>query len=470
MKIIALIPARAGSKRIKYKNLQQLNGIPLLALAVKQAKEVELIDEVYVSTDDEIFASVAENYGAIIPYIRPNYLAEDNSTDYDVFVHFLGWYKQQFNEYPDLIVQIRPTAPIRKSETIEDAIKTIIGDPNADSLRTVSIPHQTPYKMWKKENETNYLYPIIYSKNNEFDGPTQTLPQAYAQDGVVDIIRSKTIIEKHNMAGDNIIGYTKHNFTWDIDNPEDLEFARRIYNGDFKLNKKNETLGANLGIIQGRLTESKELQQFPNKSWKREFSLARECGYSYIELIRDIEYNKNNPLWNEMIDLDEINHESVKNGIATRCICDDYIQMCNWEKLTAEQYSNIIDILYKANKVNAKIVVFPLFKQAELNTDIKRQKFIYIINKIAKVAEALNIRIALEITYTCNKLKALIKEIKSNNVGICYDTGNIIAAGINPNEYLMDDEVFKRIIHIHLKDRNTNNDNVILGTRISKLR
>ena len=186
-------------------------------------------------------------------------------------------------------------------------------------------------------------------------------------------------------------------------------------------------------------------------------------------MIRDKDYNKKNPLWNENIDLEEINNEAVNNGIATRAICDDYIQTCNWEKITPDQYSNIIGILYKAKKVNAKIVVFPLMKEAELNNDNKKQKFIFIINKIAKIAEVLNIKIALEITENNNKLKELMKEIKSNYIGICYDTGNIIAAGINPIEYLMDDEVFKRIIHIHLKDRNKNNDNVILGTRISKL-
>lgn len=468
MKIVALIPARAGSKRIIHKNLQQLDGIPLLGIAVKQAKEVDLIDEVYISTDDEIFAKVAENYGAVVPYIRPKYLAEDNSTDYDVFLHFLNWYKEKYNEYPDLIVQVRPTAPIRNSEVIKDAIITIMNDKNADSLRTVSIPHQTPYKMWKKEDKTNYLSPVLKIDNNEFDGPTQALPQAFAQDGVVDIIRSRTILEKHNMAGNKIIGYTKHKFTWDIDNPEDLEFVKGIYSIDYKLDNKPETLGTNLGIIQGRLTKSKELQQFPNENWEDEFSLARECGYSHIELIRDIEYNEKNPLWNEKIDLEKINKQAIKNGVATRIICDDYIQMCNWEKLTADQYSNIIDILYKAKKVNAKMVVFPLFKEAELNNEIKRQKFIFFINKIAKIAEVLKIRIALEITEEHNELRKLMENVKSNNIGICYDTGNIIAEGINPIDYLNDDGVFKRIIHVHLKDRNENNDNVVIGTGLVK--
>lgn len=468
MKIVALIPARAGSKRILNKNLQQLGGIPLLGIAIKQAKEVELIDEVYISTDDKIFAKVAENYGAIVPYIRPKYLAEDNSTDYDVFLHFLNWYKENYNEYPDLIVQVRPTAPIRSSEVIEDAIITIMNDQNADSLRTVSIPHQTPYKMWKKEEHTNYLSPVMKFNTNGFDGPTQALPQAFAQDGVVDIIRSKTILEKHSMAGEKIIGYKKHKFTWDIDNPEDLQFVKNIYAIDYKLNNKPETLGSNLGIIQGRLTKSEELQQFPNENWENEFSLARECGYSYIELIRDIEYNEKNPLWNKKIDLDKINQQSVKDGVATRVICDDYIQMCNWEKLTADEYSKIIDILYIAKKIDAKMIVFPLFKEAELNNTDKKQRFIFFINKIAKIAEILKIRIALEITEEHNELKKLMENIKSKSVGICFDTGNIIAEGIDPMDYLNDDEIFERIIHVHLKDRNTKNDNVVIGTGIVK--
>ena len=322
--------------------------------------------------------------------------------------------------------------------------------------------------MWKKEDGTNYLSPILEINNNGFDGPTQALPQAFAQDGVVDIIRSKTILEKHNMSGNKIIGYTKHKFTWDIDNPEDLEFVKNIYSIDYKLNKKPETLGTNLGIIQGRLTKSKELQQFPNENWENEFSLARECGYSHIELIRDIEYNEKNPLWNENLNLEKINEQATKDGVATRVICDDYIQMCNWERLTADQYSNIVDILYKAKKVEAKIVVFPLFKEAELNNENKKQKFIFFIKKIAKIAEILKIKIALEITEEHNTLKTLMKNINLNNVGICYDTGNIIAGGFDPLDYLNDDEIFKKIIHVHLKDRNTNNDNVVIGTGLVK--
>lgn len=460
MKIVALIPARAGSKRILHKNLRQLSGIPLLGLAVKQANEIDLIDEVYISTDDEIFAKVAENYGAIVPFIRPKYLAEDESTDYDVFLHFLNWYFEKNNEYPDLIVQIRPTAPIRKTEHIRKAIETILNDENADSLRTVSKPHQTPYKMWKKEEKTNYLSPIM-QYNKKYDGPTQALPQAFAQDGVVDIIRSKTILEKHNMAGDKIIGYTEHKFTWDIDDPIDLEFARTIFFDDFKLNVNSNSLGTNLGIIQGRLTESEELQQFP-KDWKNEFVLARKSGYTYIELIRDIDYNADNPLWNDNLKLEEISEVAVKNGVATRVICDDYIQMCDWSKLDSNQYANLIDILYKAKKLNANIVVFPLFKKACI-TEISKNDFIIIINKIARIAKLLNIRIALEITDTEENIIDLLNSIEEDNVGICYDTGNLIGAGYNPTEYLKNDKIYDKIIHVHIKDRNAKGENVVLG-------
>ncbi|MBR6504167.1 MAG: TIM barrel protein [Clostridia bacterium] len=460
MKIVALIPARAGSKRILHKNLQQLCGIPLLGLAIKQSYEVDLIDEVYVSTDDAIFAKVAENYGAIVPFLRPEYLAEDGSTDYDVFLHFLNWYFEEHKEHPDLIVQIRPTAPIRKAVHIRNAIETIINDKEADSLRTVSVPHQTPYKMWKKDDKTNYLSPIM-EFNKKYDGPTQALPKAYAQDGVVDIIRSKTILEKHSMAGEKIIGYTEHKFTWDIDNPEDLEFAKLIYSDDFKINSNKRTLGSNLGIIQGRLTKSEELQQFPCE-WKKEFEIARESGYSYIELIRDIEYNPINPLWNDKLELEDINVEAVKQGVATRVICDDYIQKCDWNKITPEQYSNIIDILYKAKKVNANIIVFPLFQKASI-TDTSKNNFITIINKIANIAELLNIKIALEITDTEKRIIDLINDIKSNNVGICFDTGNLIGAGYNPVEYLNNDSIYNKIIHIHIKDRNIKGENVVLG-------
>ena len=147
-RIVALVPSRAGSTRIKDKNIRQINGMPLIGIAVKQAVSVPEIDEVYVSTDSELYADIAMNYGATKPFIRPKELAGNNSTDYEVFQHFLDWYMEKYQEMPEMIVQIRATAPVRDVGTISKAIRFMKEHPEFDSLRSVSDPHQTPYKMW----------------------------------------------------------------------------------------------------------------------------------------------------------------------------------------------------------------------------------------------------------------------------------------------------------------------------------
>lgn len=272
-KVVALIPARSGSVRIKNKNIRQICGIPLLGLAVRQALLTSNIQEVYVSTDSELYAQVAKNYGAKIPFLRPAEISGSESTDYDVFRHFLDWYIASFEEMPELIVQIRPTAPVRTPETVRKAITFMQSHPEFDSLRSVSVPHQSPYKMWNMD-ENGQIFPVIRSNlGNCFDAPTQSLPETYAQDGIVDIVRPETLLYTGSMAGKTIAGWIDHPITWDIDTDADLRVATKLLDdtGCYVLLDKREALGGNLGIIQGRLTPSQALQQFPINCWAQEF-------------------------------------------------------------------------------------------------------------------------------------------------------------------------------------------------------
>lgn len=125
-KCVALIPARSGSVRIRHKNLIQIQGVPLLAIAVQQARMLPEIDEVYISTDSEIYAEIAANYGAVVPFIRPPEISQPDSTDYEVFAHFLNWYVTEKRETPDLLIQIRATAPMRDLKFIQKAIKLML--------------------------------------------------------------------------------------------------------------------------------------------------------------------------------------------------------------------------------------------------------------------------------------------------------------------------------------------------------
>ena len=461
-KIVAVIPARSGSVRIPHKNLSQINGVPLLAIAVQQALSIAMIDEVYISTDSEIYAQIAQNYGAIVPFIRPAELARSNSTDYDVLLHFLNWYRDQNGCEPELIVQIRPTAPARDLNLIGQAIRIMLEHPDYDSLRSVSMPHQSPYKMWSFA-KGHQMSPVLPSGKG-YDGPTQELPASYAQDGVVDIIRPSTLTALASTSGNLIAGILNTAENWDIDHPYDLERASEFFkNQDLFGLMHGSPLGGNLGLIQGRLTVSDQLQCFP-EHWEREFASARICGYHCIELIRDITENEKNPLWSQDDDVYEIRQVAKQSGVGIRSVCDDYVQQCDWTKLSHENYKNLISLLIKASRLGVSVVVYPLFVNAELSDEAKQQAFLGMLGIFAPLAERLHLQIALEISADASHLRKLFRQIPWQNVGLCFDTGNLRAAGIDMEPILKDVELCQRIMHVHLKDRDGAGKNVVPGS------
>jgi CMP-N,N'-diacetyllegionaminic acid synthase len=179
---------------------------PLIAYSIKAAKESRLITRVIVNTDDEAIAKIAKEYGAEVPFIRPAELAEDLTTDLAVFQHQLKWHQAIENYIPDIIVQLRPTSPIRLNGWIDEGISKLINS-NADSLRAVTESPLTPYKMWVINNNNDAMMPLLQINNiNEpYNMPRQNLPTVYWQTGTLDIIRTKIITEDGLMSGKNII-------------------------------------------------------------------------------------------------------------------------------------------------------------------------------------------------------------------------------------------------------------------------
>src|SRR5919201_6543515 len=111
IKILALIPARGGSKGIPRKNILNFAGYPLIAWSIAAAKQASCITRVIVSTDDEEIASVARKYGAETPFLRPSEFAQDNTTDLPVFQHALQWLDEHEGYQPEIVIQLRPTSP-----------------------------------------------------------------------------------------------------------------------------------------------------------------------------------------------------------------------------------------------------------------------------------------------------------------------------------------------------------------------
>lgn len=207
--VLAIIPARGGSKGLPDKNILPLAGHPLIAYSIKAALSSPSITRVIVSTDSEKIAEVARSYGAEVPFMRPAEYAQDHSLDIDVFGHALDWLQQHEGYEPDLLVQLRPTSPIRFVADIEACIKKLGTDPEADSLRIVTPAPNTPYKMWQIESDDKPMKPLLTLEGvpDPYNQPRQHLPTIYWQIGTLDVIRPRAITEQGSMSGKIILPY-----------------------------------------------------------------------------------------------------------------------------------------------------------------------------------------------------------------------------------------------------------------------
>ena len=226
MHIVAIIPARGGSKGIKRKNLVELAKKPLIAHSIEHARDSRLINRIIVSTEDEEIAEVSKQYGAEIPVMRPKELAEDHVLDLPVFQHMLKYLSETENYNPTIVVHLRPTTPYRKPEWIDETIELLINNNEADSVRSVSEPLQHPYRVFEIKDE--YLEPLMKSRHPEpYLLRRQDLPKMYFYNCVIDITRPSTIFEKNSMTGNRILPYIMDaDDVIDIDKKIDLEFAR----------------------------------------------------------------------------------------------------------------------------------------------------------------------------------------------------------------------------------------------------
>ncbi len=205
-RIVALVPARSGSKGIPHKNIMDFRGKPLLAHSIEHGLTSSYIEDVFVSTDSALYAEIAVSYGASVPFLRPPEYAEDLSTDFMVFDHFVSFLRQKAIPLPDVLVQLRPTYPTRKVETLDAAIAYFLEHyEEADSLRSVAEAPETPYKMWRKSGL--YLEPILTIDGfpEAYNSPRQALPKIYLQNACIDIVKTKTLTEKRSMSGDKIL-------------------------------------------------------------------------------------------------------------------------------------------------------------------------------------------------------------------------------------------------------------------------
>jgi CMP-N-acetylneuraminic acid synthetase len=230
-KVLAVIPARSGSKGIVDKNIRPFFGRPLITHSIEQALAARSVTRVVVSTDSMEYAKIAKTAGAEVPFIRPLEFAQDSSLDVDVFVHALECLREHEGYEPDILVHLRPTHPIRDPKDIDAMVGLLIARPELDSVRSVSDSCETPYKTWLM-SEDGELAPVAICEVAEaYNAPRQSLPKTYHQNACIDVVRASVVLSKHSMTGQRVGGYYQK-YAFDIDN--EVDFARAEVFCEFK--------------------------------------------------------------------------------------------------------------------------------------------------------------------------------------------------------------------------------------------
>ncbi|RJQ39002.1 MAG: acylneuraminate cytidylyltransferase family protein [Dehalococcoidia bacterium] len=225
---IALIPARAGSKRVRHKNIRPLGGHPLLAYAIAAVLESDVFSRVVVSTDSRRYAAIARYYGADVPFLRPKQFAGELSPDIEWVKYTLVRLADEGENY-DCFAILRPTSPFRQPATIRRARREFISQNRVDSLRAVEKCRQHPAKMWLVNG--NRMRPLLDSPAGlpAHSTPYQSLPEVYAQNASLEIAWSRVVFEEGTIAGKVVMPFlTKGYEGFDINRPEDWLVAEEL--------------------------------------------------------------------------------------------------------------------------------------------------------------------------------------------------------------------------------------------------
>jgi N-acylneuraminate cytidylyltransferase len=225
-KKVAFIPARSGSKRVPNKNIKPLAGHPMLAYTVRAAIDSGVYDSVICATDSQLYADVAQHYGAEVPFLRSSEISGDKSPDIEWVVWMLRQLKALGRDY-EIYSILRPTSPFRLSSTIKRAWQAFSDDPNADSLRAIEKCKQHPGKMWVIRGQR--MLPIMPFTNGNtpwHSSQYAALPEIYAQDASLEIAWSRIALEQNTIAGEAIIPFISEGLEgFDINEPEDWLLA-----------------------------------------------------------------------------------------------------------------------------------------------------------------------------------------------------------------------------------------------------
>ncbi|MHB9011506.1 MAG: acylneuraminate cytidylyltransferase family protein [Ignavibacteriaceae bacterium] len=219
--ILAIIPARGGSKGVPQKNIKELNGKPLIVWTIETALQCKYIDRFVVSTDDEKIASIARQFNADVPFLRPKELAQDNSKSIDAILHCINWLKENNDEY-DILILLQPTSPLRISTDIDKSIEMLF-EKKADSIISVCKTEHNP--LWSNTLPSD-------GRMNEFlkkeliNINRQRLPEFYRLNGAVYSAWIDYVVKNLSFFGENTFAYVMPiERSIDVDSSFDFEFC-----------------------------------------------------------------------------------------------------------------------------------------------------------------------------------------------------------------------------------------------------
>nr|WP_243894336.1 MULTISPECIES: acylneuraminate cytidylyltransferase family protein [Clostridium] len=222
-KILAIIPARGGSKGIPYKNIMKICNKPLIAYSIEAAKNSKYIDYTLVSTDDEAIKDISLKYGAKVPFLRPKEISDDKAKSIDVVLHAIDYLKKDSKEF-DYVILLQPTSPLRTMEDIDKAIENIVNS-NNNSLISICECDENPVLMRTIEN--NKLNTIFQFKGDNLR--RQELPKFYIFNGALYINKVDMLLNEKAFVNEDTMPFIMDRYkSIDIDNIIDAKIAELI--------------------------------------------------------------------------------------------------------------------------------------------------------------------------------------------------------------------------------------------------
>lgn len=202
-RVLAIIPARGGSKGVPRKNIRPLSGKPLIAYTIEAAAGAQLLDRTVLSTEDTKIAAIAKKHGAEVPFMRPPELAKDESFAEPVMEHALGWLEEHEGYVPDYLLLLQPTSPLRTSQDIDNCINLALEKDAVGVVSICPVKHH-PYLI-KRLDEEGHIE--SFSPLDQMWRRRQDFPPAYGLTGAIYLVRREILLEQHALFHERTYAY-----------------------------------------------------------------------------------------------------------------------------------------------------------------------------------------------------------------------------------------------------------------------